>query len=230
MNPNTRPEPGSDLTGRARIRDAALKVFAEHGAKGATVQLIAAEADVSTGLIRHHFGSKEGLREACDAHAVGTLLDQAHRALEEGVSEPGFATSMYLSSQASSRYLARALVEGSVSADGLFEAGADLAERFLSERWPDRFPPGSEAVRDAAAVMGAMHLGPLVLHTHLSRRMEADTLDPEHAPRVGLAMAAVYTSVSDFFEHDQGRKITGSLSDTGTHTGAPTDPRHREGG
>lgn len=221
-------EPESDLTGRARIRDAALKIFAEHGAKGATVQLIATEAGVSTGLIRHHFGSKEGLLAACDTHAVGTLLDQARRALEEEVSAPGFAASMYQSSQAGVRYLARALVEGSTSADELFESGADLAERFLSEHWPDRFPPGSQAVKDAAAVMGTMHLGPLVLHTHLARRLGADTLDPEHAPRVGIAIAALYKALADFFEDEQGRRITDALaSDTATR--APVDPRLVEG-
>lgn len=224
---SVRSEPDTDLTGRARIRDAALKVFAEHGVKGATVQLIATEAGVSTGLIRHHFGSKEGLRAACDAHAIGTLLGQARLALEEDVSAPGFAASMYRSSRPGSRYLARALVEGSTSADELFEAGADLAERFLSEHWPDRFPPGSQAVKDAAAVMGTMHLGPLVLHTHLARRLGADTLDPEHAPRVGSAIAAVYTAMADFFDDDQGRRITDALGSGGT--GTTTAPRPDQG-
>lgn len=222
---SVRSEPDPDLTGRARIRDAALKVFAEHGVKGATVQLIAAEAGVSAGLIRHHFGSKEGLRAACDAHAIGTLLDQARRALEEDVATPGFATSMYQSSEASTRYLARALVEGSASAEELFEAGAELSERFLSERWPDRFPPGSQAVRDAAAVMGTMHLGPLVLHSQLSKRMGADSLEPEHAPRVGSAIAAVYTAVADFFDDDQGRKITESLAGGETVADTITAPK-----
>lgn len=214
-----RHEPDSDLTGRARIRDAATEVFAERGVKGATIELIAAAAGVSNGLIRHHFGSKEGLRTACDTHAIGTLLDQARRALDDDISTPGFVTSMYQSSQASARYLARALVEGSVPADELFEAGADLAERFLSERWPDRFPPGSLAVKDAAAVMGTMHLGPLVLHTHLARRLGADTLDPEHAPRVGSAIAALYTAMATFFDTDQGRRIAGALDVTDATTG-----------
>lgn len=224
---SARSELDSDLTGRARIRDAALKVFAEHGVKGATIQLIAAEAGVSTGLIRHHFGSKEGLREVCDAHAIGTLLEQARRALEKDVSDPGFATSMYRSGQAGTRYLARALVEGSASADEFYEAGADLAERFLCERWPDRFPPGSQAVKDAAAVMGTMHLGPLVLHAQLSGRMGADSLDPEHAPRVGTAIAAVYTAMGDFFDAEQGRRITDALADTGSGTDAPAGPATR---
>ncbi|MVU81880.1 TetR family transcriptional regulator [Nocardia sp. ET3-3] len=54
-----------DLTTRARIRDAAITVFGEQGF-GVGVRAIAAAAGVSPGLVNHHFGSKEGLREACD--------------------------------------------------------------------------------------------------------------------------------------------------------------------
>ncbi|BEK98690.1 TetR/AcrR family transcriptional regulator [Nocardia seriolae] len=54
-----------DLTTRARIRDAAITVFGEQGF-GVGVRAIAAAAGVSPGLVNHHFGSKDGLREACD--------------------------------------------------------------------------------------------------------------------------------------------------------------------
>ncbi|MCQ7030045.1 hypothetical protein MRO55_26455, partial [Escherichia coli] len=77
-------------------------------------------------LIRHHFGSKEGLRAACDAHAIGALLDEARRSLEEDAAAPGFAASMYQGSEASARYLARALVEGSGAASDLFDAGTEM--------------------------------------------------------------------------------------------------------
>lgn len=210
---STAAAPDPDLTARARIRDAAMAVYALHGAKGATVQVIAAEAGVSTGLIRHHFGSKEGLLVACDAHAIGTLLDQAHRALDEESTQPGFATAMYHSTQSEIRYLARALVDGSRSAAELYDVGSDLTERFLSERWPERFAPGSSAARDAAAVMSTMHLGQLVLHMHLSRRIGADSLDPAHAPRVGAAMTAVYSVMGEFFATEQGERIADDLGE-----------------
>ncbi|WP_150254494.1 TetR/AcrR family transcriptional regulator [Nocardiopsis deserti] len=221
---STPPPPSEDLTGRARIRDAALAVFADRGVKGATVQAIAAEAGVSTGLIRHHFGSKEGLRAACDAYAIGTLLEQARSSLGEDAAAPGFGAAMYQASHTSTRYLARALVEGSASASEFFDTGADFAERFLSEHWPDRYPPGARVTRDTAAVMGAMHLGTLVLHLHLSRRMAADSLDPEHAPRVGAAMAGVYTAMADFFSGEQGRRIADALP----HPEPDSDPPGEE--
>lgn len=59
-----------DLTARANIRNAALRMFAERGHDSVTVREIAAAAGVSPGLVLHHFGSKEGLRVAVDAHAI----------------------------------------------------------------------------------------------------------------------------------------------------------------
>src|SRR5699024_5323512 len=56
----------SDLTARARIRDAALEQFADKGIEGAKMRGIASAAGVSLGLVQHHFGTKAGLRLACD--------------------------------------------------------------------------------------------------------------------------------------------------------------------
>lgn len=55
-----------DLTGRARLRDAAIECFAAHGFDE-SLRAIAARAGVSAGLVRHHFGAKEALRAECDA-------------------------------------------------------------------------------------------------------------------------------------------------------------------
>ncbi|MEO5832014.1 MAG: TetR family transcriptional regulator [Nakamurella sp.] len=59
-----------DLTARANIRNAALRMFAERGHDAVTVREIATGAGVSPGLVVHHFGSKDGLRAAVDAHAA----------------------------------------------------------------------------------------------------------------------------------------------------------------
>lgn len=205
---NDRLIPNEDLTGRARIRDAALEVFAERGVKGATVQLIAAAAGVSTGLIRHHFGSKEGLRKVCDEYAIGTLLKQARRALEEDTAASGFLDSMYRASGSSTRYLARALVEDSPAASELFDTGAALAERFLTEQDPDRYPAGATITGDTATVMGAMQLSTLALHTHIGRRMGADPLSPVNTPRLVAAMVEVHAATHAFLSQGRGRPIS----------------------
>jgi AcrR family transcriptional regulator len=59
-----------DLTARATIRNAALRLFAERGPDAVTVREIAAQAGVSAALVVHHFGSKDGLRAEVDAFAA----------------------------------------------------------------------------------------------------------------------------------------------------------------
>jgi TetR/AcrR family transcriptional regulator, regulator of cefoperazone and chloramphenicol sensitivity len=51
-----------DLTAAARIRDAAIEQFGEHGF-GTGLRAIAEAAGVSAALVIHHFGSKQGLRQ-----------------------------------------------------------------------------------------------------------------------------------------------------------------------
>lgn len=59
-----------DLTARANIRNAALRLFADRGPDAVTVREIATQAGVSPALVLHHFGSKDGLRTEVDAFAA----------------------------------------------------------------------------------------------------------------------------------------------------------------
>jgi AcrR family transcriptional regulator len=72
----------SDMTARARIRDSAIGYVGRHGFRSATVRAIAADAGVSPALVIHHFGSKDGLREACDAHVTGLIDELTGRAAD----------------------------------------------------------------------------------------------------------------------------------------------------
>lgn len=56
--------------GKTKLIRVAMAMFAERGFDGVTVRDISAEAGVSVGLINHHFGSKEGLREAVDVYFI----------------------------------------------------------------------------------------------------------------------------------------------------------------
>src|SRR5262245_60033108 len=51
----------TDETTRARLLDAAEKLFAEFGFEGTSVRAINAEADVNSGAIHYHFRTKEDL-------------------------------------------------------------------------------------------------------------------------------------------------------------------------
>jgi len=65
----------SDLNARAKIREAALGLFAASGF-GVSLRAIAEEAGVSAGLVVHHFGSKDGLRAAVDDSVLALFLDR----------------------------------------------------------------------------------------------------------------------------------------------------------
>lgn len=76
----------SDLTARARVRDAAIGLFGRNGF-GTGVRAIAEEAGVSPGLILHHFGSKEGLRQSCDEHVLRMIREYKEKGVQAGSAE-----------------------------------------------------------------------------------------------------------------------------------------------
>lgn len=61
---------------RANLARAGLEAFAAHGFEGASTRDIANTAGVPQGLVRHHFGSKEGLFRAVVTDGVTALLEQ----------------------------------------------------------------------------------------------------------------------------------------------------------
>lgn len=178
-----------DLTARARIRTAALKLFAERGTTAATMRDIAAAAGVSAGLVRHHFGSKEGLRDACDAYALDRLMRIKEQAVLEGqLADPGFLSSVHPTILALNQYLARALLDGSPAAAGIFDEMVGLTEEWLALHNPD-----ASTDRTAhAAVIVAMQVGMLAMHDHLSRALGADILTPAGHLRMAHGSLDVY--------------------------------------
>jgi AcrR family transcriptional regulator len=65
----------SDLSARAKIREAALGLFGTSGF-GVSLRTIAQAAGVSPGLVIHHFGSKDGLRAAVDESVLAVFLER----------------------------------------------------------------------------------------------------------------------------------------------------------
>lgn len=206
--------PREDLTARARIRDAAMGQFAEHGFRDATMQRIADAADVSTGLVQHHFGTKEGLRRACDdavLHVLGPQMDAIENA-DAAVESPNFASRLYGNDPVLVRYMIRMIVDGSDAGDALFDWMAGGTERFLAHSEPDLFAPDTARTRDAATVLMVMHLGVGVLEAQLSRRLGVDVADPATTPRVGLLMLDLYEAMGRWVTSETGSKARAALT------------------
>jgi AcrR family transcriptional regulator len=64
-----------DRTTPARIRDAAVEVVGRQGWDKTTTRQIASAATVPVGLVNYHYGSKDGLRQACDDWVIERLAE-----------------------------------------------------------------------------------------------------------------------------------------------------------
>jgi TetR/AcrR family transcriptional regulator, regulator of cefoperazone and chloramphenicol sensitivity len=174
-----------DLTARARIRDAALRLFAERGIGAATIRDIATAAGVSSGLIRHHFGSKEELRGVCDAYAMDRMNRLREQLFNDGLlADQASVISVHPTAMLLQRYLVRSMMDGSDAATAMFEENVRIAEQWLTGHQIE-----SPDLRAYAAVLCAMQLGAFMLHEQLSRALGLDVRTPEGHARMTRGLA-----------------------------------------
>ncbi len=81
---------------RARLVEATLASLIRHGVERTTVRRIAAAADLSPGMVRHHFGSKDALLAATYRHLSLLLQQQAERAMAAAGEAPAARLSAFL--------------------------------------------------------------------------------------------------------------------------------------
>ena len=174
------PPSTQDLTTKARIRDAAIERFPRDGLKGTTVRAVASDAGVSPALVLHHFGSKEGLHEACDEHVLHSLSQLKLEAMDRGdYANARAIEASYQMMEPLIRYIAWTLTIGGGTAAHLFdEAVADLATE-LREGIKRGVVTEIDDVEKQAAVLAAMRLASLAFHDHLSRAFGVNVLTSE---------------------------------------------------
>ncbi|BBX62894.1 TetR family transcriptional regulator [Mycobacterium saskatchewanense] len=123
----------ADLTAAARIRDAAIAQFGEQGF-GVGLRAIAEAAGVSAALVIHHFGSKEGLRKACDDYIAEEIRDTKSEALKSNDPATWFAQLAEIESYAPMMaYLVRSMQSGGELANLLWRRMIDNVEGYLDE-------------------------------------------------------------------------------------------------
>lgn len=123
----------ADLTAVARIRDAAIEQFAQHGfAVG--LRTIAEAAGVSAALVIHHFGSKEGLRKACDDYVAEEIRDSKSEALTSNDPASWLGQMAEIESYAAlTGYVVRSLQTGGELAVMLWQRMIDNAEEYFAD-------------------------------------------------------------------------------------------------
>ena len=205
----------SASTARARIRHAAIDAFGEAGVDGTSLKTIAARAGVSQPLIVHHFGSKQGLRTACDQHVAATIREQKLAALSEG---PNLDTLAALRRSAENRpvlrYLARTLGDGSPEVSALIDDLVEDALEYETEGIETGLIKPSRHPRERMVVLVLWSLGLLMLHEQLERLVdvdllgEPDQLGPYLLPVVemfseGVLAEGLYEHTRAAFEHHE---------------------------
>jgi AcrR family transcriptional regulator len=192
-----------DLTARATIRNAALRLFAAHGADAVTVREIATQAGVSPALVLHHFGSKDGLRAEVDAFAAAAfdgvleaiptdeLVDVLAGGPGSGSLAEAFARGFPHGSPLPA-YLGRLLLTHDPAGEALFGRWYATTRRLLDamvEAGVAR-PTEDPAVRAAFFLVNDLAL--VLLRTQIAAAIGADPLTPEGMERWAREAYSVY--------------------------------------
>jgi TetR/AcrR family transcriptional regulator, regulator of cefoperazone and chloramphenicol sensitivity len=181
-----------DLTAKARLREVALELFAAQGVGATSLRSVAKAADVSAGLVVHHFGSKEGLCRAVDEAVVERIelalaevpIEGSGGELLEGRGE--VVAALLRRQPVLCDYIGRALSENT-------EASVALFHRLFSSASRDRALVEAGALRaDTDRFWRAIHqmlliLGPLMMRPLIERELDGPLLEE---PNFGRWMRA----------------------------------------
>lgn len=182
-----------DRTATARIRDAAIVRFGEVGFKMTTVREVAVAARVSPGLILHHFGSKAGLRAACDEHVIAEFARSRNEAVDSGITDPFAAMAGIQREAPMMRYLLQSLREGSEAAAMLFDGLVEESTRLMERSAEEGLLRPSDNIRDMAAILVAWQFGSLLLQSHVARAFGEESLGAAPTPRYIRAVLEILT-------------------------------------
>ena len=202
-----------DLTARARIRDAAIALFAERGIGPATIRDIAQAAGVSSGLVRHHFGSKEGLRRACDDYAMAELARIRSRIFSDGQTILGGLHPAVIQLQ---RYLVRSTLDSPAATSAMFGRMVEMGEQWVAEQ------EISVADRRAyAAVLVAMQMGMFLMADQLSAALGTDVTKPAGHLRMMAGAIDVFTHPMPADQEAAARAVLEKLAAETPEEGTP---------
>ena len=183
-----------DVTAATRIRDAALELFPQHGFEKTTVRAIAEAAGVSPALVLHHFGSKDGLRQACDRHVIERIRTVKTDAIKsDRLSDPSMMAEGFQMAGPLMRYAAWALTTGSPAASDLFDDFVTQSAHLIELAAKHGAMEPSPDPQARAAVQLAMQMGALVMQEHLGRALGVDPMSTEGVMRISRATLEIFS-------------------------------------
>jgi len=188
----------SDLTGLARIRNAALEGFARDGVAATSIRDVAKRAGVSPGLVQHYFQSKTDLVEAINAHVLAIATDAfsdlpANDSPIEAQQELGDRVTAFVAEHPTALlYVARSAADGEPAALEMFDAFLAIAR----EQWrslDDRGLLRADVDLEWTALHAVVHvLGTLLLKDAIDRHLPAPFFTPAQLERWNAASNALF--------------------------------------
>lgn len=192
---SARDEPSS----AERIRAVALKTFAAHGAEATSLRMIAEAADVSIGLVQHHFGTKGNLINAVDDYVMTVLGQQLGRPMEGEPTDPVSAVAHRVTTLVSNHvdvidYMCRAVVDSTPMGTRIFDALVDIGRghwRELADQGLMRsgLDPDWVAINPMVLVLGIF-----IVRSHLDRHLPDSFTSPAQLDRWQKATDALIRS------------------------------------
>jgi AcrR family transcriptional regulator len=183
-----------DRTAIARIRDAAIEQWGQHGF---TVGLrrIAESAGVSAGLVIHHFGSKDGLRKACDDY----IAEQIREMKTESIRTTDAAAWLQQVAEIEEHapmiaYLVRSMQSGSDLAKAFWQNMIDNAEQYLEEGVRAGTLKPSRDPKARAKFLGLANGGGLLLYLQMhDNPADVRAVLRDYSEEIMLPALEVYT-------------------------------------
>ncbi len=197
------PADHGDLTARATIRNAALRLFADRGPDAVTVREIATQAGISPALVLHHFGSKDGLRAEVDAFAARAFdaifeampTDEIVELLVGGAARGSLAEAFARGFPPGSplpAYLRRLLLTNDPAGAALFGRWYAATRRLLDTMVGMGVVRPSEDPDIRAAFFLVNDLALILLRNQIAAAIGADPLTPEGMDRWAREASIVY--------------------------------------
>ena len=156
----------ADLTA-ARIRDAAIEQFGHRGFD-VGLRAIAEAAGVSAALVIHHFGSKDGLRKACDDYIADEIRSGKSEAMRSADPATWFAQMAEIESYAPlMAYLVRSMQTGGELAKTLWQKMIADAEVYLEDGVRTGLLKGSRDPRARAKYLSMSGGGAFLLYLQM---------------------------------------------------------------
>ncbi|UFS57548.1 TetR family transcriptional regulator [Subtercola endophyticus] len=188
-----RSVPPDDATTRARIRDVAIELFGRDGFRETTVRAIAAKVGVSAALVLHHFGSKDGLRQACDEYILAEV-EKPGETIGNG-EKPGASANIRAwlgrtdEHRPWLRYIGRMLADGSAAGDHLFDEFVAYTERVFEEGEANGSVRPSSDPHMRAVTLTAYSMSALLLERQFARAVRSRGVGPAGAGLAGAGQA-----------------------------------------